>query len=160
MAATGLPHAQIADLTPADVDLVAWTLVVRGRRKGRGGPPSLRPLSPQAVAAFRAFCQAEAWGPFSRGSLYRIFQDACATLGLTGLRPYDLRHSYLTDVYRATGDLRVTQVLAGHSKSSLTERYTLAAVPPQVAAAVAKVERMRTQAVKAARESARRGRRK
>lgn len=40
------------------------------------------------------------------------------------VHPHMLRHTALTAVYDKTQDLRLTQHLAGHSSSSITERYT------------------------------------
>lgn len=56
------------------------------------------------------------------------------------LRPYDLRHSYGTAVFAATGDIRSTQVLLGHSKAEMTHRYTLGAVDARVREAVDRVQ--------------------
>ena len=54
-------------------------------------------------------------------------------------RPYDVRHSFLTDVLRKTGDMRATQELAQHRDIKTTERYTKGAVPERVAQAIAKM---------------------
>ena len=48
---------------------------------------------------------------------------------ITAPVPYDMRHSFGTEVYRSTGDLKVTKEMMGHSTMRMTERYTLAAVP-------------------------------
>ena len=77
---------------------------------------------------------------FSTSSAWMSFQRACAKLGLTGLRPYDLRHSFGTAVYAASGDLRATQQLLGHASRSTTDRYTLAAVPDRLRVAVGQTE--------------------
>ena len=92
------------------------------------GPQTLRP--------------ARLLGPFSTSSAWRSFQRACAKLGLAGLRPYDLRHSFGTAVYAATGDLRATQKLLGHASRATTDRYTLAAVPERLQLAVGQTEKL------------------
>lgn len=62
-------------------------------------------------------------------------------------RPYDLRHSYLTESYLAGKDIRATQALAMHNDARMTERYTLAAVDPRLADVAARLgERLRRQA--------------
>jgi integrase len=43
-------------------------------------------------------------------------------------RPYDLRHSFLTEAYRVSRDIRATQELALHTDVRMTRRYTLGAV--------------------------------
>ncbi len=55
------------------------------------------------------------------------------------LRPYDLRHSYLTEVYLATGDLGAVQAIGGHRQQRTVQRYTGAAVNPLALAAESEV---------------------
>jgi site-specific recombinase XerD len=40
------------------------------------------------------------------------------------VHPHMLRHTAITDLYDRTHDLRMTQQVAGHSSSRMTERYT------------------------------------
>jgi integrase len=63
--------------------------------------------------------------------------ETCQGRDGTGLRAYDLRHAFGTELYAKSGDIRATQVLMGHSTPQLTHRYTLAAVDPRVQAAIA-----------------------
>ena len=55
----------------------------------------------------------------------------------SGVRPYDLRHSYGTAMYRLTGDEHAVQQLLGHAKIEMTHRYTLGGVDARLRAAVA-----------------------
>lgn len=146
IAYTGLAHAQVKLLTPADVDLEAGTVRVVARRKGRRKRgahdrpiPTLLPLIPPAVEAFKTFAALNCWGPFSNSSMWKAFQRACKTLRIEGLRPYDFRHSLLTAIYEETRDLRVTGRFGGHRTERTTGRYTLAAVAPHVQAAADKL---------------------
>jgi integrase len=152
IAYTGLPHKILKALTRSSVRLSALdahgnptigTVLVPARRKGKKHRrahdrplPQLLPLLPQAIAAFQEFDRLDCWGPFSNSSMWKAFQRACKTLKITGLRPYDFRHSLLTAVYDATHDLRVTGQLGGHRAERTTKRYTLAAVAPHVQAAL------------------------
>lgn len=141
LAYTGVPHKQIEQLEPDHIDLTARTVRVTGRRKGKGTGARLVPLTADGVKALRAMMRTEAWGPFSRSSLRKAFKLACRKVPALKpladtLTPYDLRHSFGTEVYRASGDIRATQVLMGHSSPSLTHRYTLGAVEGRVAAAL------------------------
>jgi len=81
-------------------------------------------------AAFRAACKRVIKAAAKAGS---------PVPSLDGVRPYDLRHSFGTAVYRASGDIRATQELLGHSAPALTARYTLGAVDDRLKAAVASV---------------------
>jgi integrase len=141
MATTGLPQAQIARLQPRDVDLRRQTVFVTPRRKGKGVPGRTLPISKAAVDAFKQFKTYQAWGTFSRDSVNASFQRAVLKAkkhwqakvktrwpAPDRLRPYDLRHAFLTEVYRRTGDLQAVAELALHADLRMTARYTRGAV--------------------------------
>lgn len=136
MATTGLPHATLMRLTEGDLDLRARALTVPRRRKGAGTKTRVLPLSDDAVAAFKELRTWDAWGPFSRDSLKRSLQRACVAAGVPLMRGYDLRHSFGTEAYKRSGDIRAVQALLDHSDAKLTERYTLAAVDGRMRAAL------------------------
>lgn len=146
MAETGLPPVRVMRLTPADVDVEARTLRLAGRRKGRGTKGRLLPLSASGADAFRAFVAADAWGSFSSSGMSVSFRRAVAKVNearagaqlppLPPLRPYDLRHSFGTRVYLATGDPRVAAELLDCSAQTAL-RYTLGAVPVTLQRAIA-----------------------
>jgi len=142
MAYTGLPPRTIMRLRPRDVRWDAGAVFIQGRRKGKGTKGQTIPLTSAGLEALRRFDELDCWGAFSTSSAWKSFQRACAKLELTGLRPYDLRHSFGTAVYAATGDLRATQQLLGHASRTTTDRYTLAAVPGRLKVAVGQVEKL------------------
>ena len=114
-----------------------------GRRKGKGTKGQVIPLTSAGLTAPRRFDALDYWGAFSTSSAWKSFQTVCAKVGLSGLRPYDLRHSFGTAVYAATGDLRATQYLLGHASRTTIGRYTLAAVPEGLQIAVGQVEKLK-----------------
>jgi integrase/recombinase XerC len=132
MAWTGLPHASLMQLTAASVDFTAKTVYVPRRRKGKGTKARVVPLLPQAVQAFRLMAKWDAWGTFSRDSLRRALRRACERAGVDPIRPYDLRHSFASAAYAASGDIHAVQALLDHSDVKLTARYALAAVDQRV----------------------------
>ena len=137
IAYTGIPNAQLAQITRADIDLQARTVIVRGRKKGQGTNTSVRRLTTHGMRAFKALIHANAWGPFDRWALRRAVHAACEAAKIDPpIRPYDLRHFFGTEFFRRTGDIRSTQILMGHSSPTLTHRYTLGAVDERVDAAV------------------------
>jgi integrase len=142
MAYTGLPPASIMRLRPSDVRWDAAAVFVLGRRKGRGTKGRMMPLTTRGLQALRDFSEADCWGRFSTSSVWQSFQRACRQVGLSGLRPYDLRHSFGTAVYAATGDERAAQQLLGHASRATTDRYTLAAVPERLKVAVGQVDQV------------------
>jgi len=147
IAYTGIPPAQLRTIQPSDVDLVRGTVAVEGRRKGKGTAGRIVPLIPQAITAFRLMAREDAWGPFTLPPLARALDRARKAAKVKAhIRPYDLRHSFGTEVYRRTGDIRATQILLDHSTERLSHRYTVAAQESRVQAAIdafqpAKVDR-------------------
>lgn len=139
IAYTGIPHASLKQIRPEDVQ--GDRVIVRGRQKGAGTVARVVPLTSPGILAFNAMHRNSAWGKFSNSQLRRDFRAACAKVPALKsiahtLTTYDLRHSFGTEVYRVSGDMRATQVLMGHSSPTLTHRYTLAAVDPRVAEAL------------------------
>jgi integrase len=148
IAYTGLPHAQLALVQPEDVDTKAGLLAVGGRLKGTGTPASVRPLTPEAVKAFKAMHRTEAWGKFSRGTMRRHFIEACRQVPALKsiaetLTPYDLRHSFGTETYRVSGNRKATSDLMGHTSERMTRRYVLAAEAERMRAALSGFGRKR-----------------
>ena len=141
LAYTGLPPALIRQIVPEDIDWKAQCLRTRPRGKGRGADAIVVPLLTEAIDAFREFDRCDAYGPYSGGSFYKAFQHACRKVGVTDARPYDLRHSYGTLIYRVTGDLGTTAGLLLHSEVSTARRYALGAVQAVATAAVQKAHR-------------------
>jgi len=143
--------AQLWKLWPADVVWESAEVYPTGRRKGTGTTAVPKPLTPDAVAAFRAFDAAGCWGHVpSRHSMWRIFRaalkQALEELRVTRpdldlsraatMRPYDLRHSFATVVLQTTGSLDVTAQMLGHAPGSkMVLRYAQGAVPALLKAA-------------------------
>ena len=137
--------AQIKLLEPGDLDLDGPhpSVLVRGRRKGKGAEPRRKPLFPEAVEALRLFVQVGAWGPFSTSSLRKTFirarnaaevelHQVDPTVDLSKVRLYDLRHSFGSLIFKATGSQSVTGDMLDHKHERTTRRYTLAEVQPHL----------------------------
>jgi integrase len=142
MATTGLGQTELMRLRPQDVDVEAGLLVAHARRKGKGAAARTVPLTRHAMLALRLFDRLDCWGPFSTSNLRRDFRKAAEAagydLGDDGLdwRPYDARHTFLTELGRASRDERAVQEAGGHADIRTTRRYTLGSVGLRVAAAV------------------------
>lgn len=124
---TGLPPKMLMQVTPADLNLQARTLRVRPRRKGKGIEARTLPLLPQAVEALKAFDAAKLYGPFNGVNLNHHFKRGCRRLDLEGLSVYDLRHSFLTMLYRVTGDLATVARFGLHANVAMAQRYAMGA---------------------------------
>jgi integrase len=145
MAYTGLPPALIARIEPHDLKLDEQTLYVRPRRKGAGVKGRTLPLSDAGVTALTFFQEQRAFGTFQNKQLQQVFNGAVTRSGVSvppGTRPYDLRHSFLTEVYRQTGDLRAVAELGMHATLEQTARYATGAVSERATKAVAALPRI------------------
>lgn len=162
---TGLAHSQVAKLTEEDIDDASMTYLRPRRRKGRKGSRNRsqqherpRPLLPQAGSALKHFFAIGANGPFSRSSVYKSWRRGILLAnearlkthrdaGLAGkpllipeaLRPYDVKHTFGGEAYRASKDIRAVQELLGLSRLELADRYAHTAVAPAAAEAAAKL---------------------
>lgn len=144
---TGLPPAQVMRIHRSHIDFDHGTLLTTPRRKGKGAPARRLPLLPRAVEVLRAFDRANCYGPFSTSPVRRAWEEAKRKVLETiteatsreliaGLRPYDLRHTFLSEVYRHSGDHRAARELGLHSDERTTNRYTGAAVSERAQKAV------------------------
>ena len=158
MAWTSMPQIQLERLRPQDVDLERGRVHLQPRKKGHGAPAVWVSLIPRAVEALRDFAAADLFGKVSsRPSMAktwtRAIENTYRDLGKTnpakltqlqqclpeGCRPYDLRHSFLTEFYRQTGDIRATAEIGQHADLETTKKYTEGAVSERVVAGVAKM---------------------
>ena len=145
----GLAHSELKRVDRAqDWNRKAGTLVIRGRQKGAGTPTRVVKLTAKGTDALREMDRSDAWGWFSNSTLGRRWHAAIArvraaddTPNLPDIRPYDLRHSMGTEIYRLTGDLKAVKEYLGHASLKTSERYMHAAVAAGVARAAAAFNR-------------------
>jgi integrase len=130
LAWTGLPPGLLGKVQPADLQLENRTVRVRPRRKGAGVEARTLPLLEQAVEAFRAFDQAQAYGPYSIPSLNQVFVRACRRTRpiVAGVSLYDLRHSFGMMLYRVTKDLATVARFLMLANVAMAARYAAGAM--------------------------------
>jgi integrase len=116
-ATTGQRPSQIGRAIRDDVDLVRKIWFVR---PGKGGLAVPLPLNRDAVHAWKVFIKAEAWGPFDA----RSFAKTLRRHGWpTGVRPYNLRHTFAIDHLLAGTSLGNLQGLLGHAQIETTRKH-------------------------------------
>jgi integrase/recombinase XerD len=136
--ATGLRVSELVGLQPDQLSLSQGLV----RVVGKGGKERLVPLGDEAVdwvQRFLAGGRGELLGgqpcaalfPTRRGGgmtrqafWYRIKKHALAAGIQQSLSPHTLRHAFATHLVNHGADLRVVQLLLGHSSLSTTQIYT------------------------------------
>lgn len=126
----GLRCMEIAGINSSDVmeNLRPPVLLVA---HGKGDKPRVIPISTSTVAALRAHgvppygplfrdLHGNALQPWKVSHMLRTHMHNC---GLNA-SAHQLRHAFGSEVYRRSGDLRMTQELMGHSSPSTTAGYT------------------------------------
>ena len=136
--ATGLRVSELVALQPDQLSLSQGLV----RVVGKGGKERLVPLGDEAVEWVRRFMRGgridllggqpcDALFPTRRGGgmtrqafWYRIKRHALAAGIRQTLSPHTLRHAFATHLVNHGADLRVVQLLLGHSSLSTTQIYT------------------------------------
>ena len=136
--ATGLRVTELISLKPSQISLLQGVL----RVTGKGNKERLVPLGEIAIEWIEKFIQqgreallkgqaCEALFPTRRGSgmtrqafWYRVKKYAQEAGIHQHLSPHTLRHAFATHLVNHGADLRVVQMLLGHSDLSTTQIYT------------------------------------
>lgn len=129
----GLRAAEVCHLRVQDIDSDRMMIHVE---EGKGGRDRKAMLSPGLLNLLRDYwreARPEGWlfpglprvNPISPRQLNRAFASAKHMAGVTrSATLHTLRHSFATHLLEAGTDVRVIQVLLGHTKLTTTARYT------------------------------------
>ncbi len=135
----GLRVSEVAHLKVDDIDSTRMLIRVE---QGKGGKDRNAMLSPQLLELLRMWWREgkrrnvmlpHGWlfpgrsytDPISARQLHRAVQEAAEVAGIRKrVSPHTLRHSFATHLLEQDVDIRVIQVLLGHSKLETTALYT------------------------------------
>lgn len=127
LAWSGIMPVELRRLTPADNRWRENLVVITSRRKGRGAPGRIVPLTKEGRQAFRELEHRALHGPFNVGVVNRALALACDVAQLPRITCYTFRHSYITGIVAATKNLRLGSLLGGHRDDRTSKKYRMAA---------------------------------
>ena len=136
--ACGLRVSELVGLPLSAVFLQEAVLRVRGK----GDKVRLVPMGEQAAEMVERYCHearplllegrvsdvlfiAARGGAMNRRTFWKLIHDYAIAVGIrTAVSPHTLRHAFATHLVNHGADLRVVQMLLGHSNLSTTQIYT------------------------------------
>ena len=113
LATTGKRPVEVERAQPGDVDLQRRVWITRDAKHGQS--PGVY-LNDEMLVAWRAFIEADAWGPFPDHFPRRLRLAGWPA----GVRPYNLRHSTWIAASELGADLSDIQAGAGHRNIATT----------------------------------------
>ena len=127
---SGLRIAEVASIRWGDLDVVERWI----RIKGKGNKERIVPLGSYSIKALGEWkqCPCEPGeflfpgrngGHITVRTISRIVKKAAMRVGLSGVTPHMLRHSFATHMLEGGASLRVLQELLGHESLATTQRY-------------------------------------
>lgn len=134
MYATGLRVSELIGLRNGDVDVMAGLIVCYGK----GGKERRVPLGKSAIHWLQQYSAVKAgYGKqtspfmflyrgkqFTRQLAWLMIKTRAEQVGIKGVSPHTLRHSFATHLLQHGADSRSVQALLGHSDISTTQIYT------------------------------------
>ena len=134
----GLRASELIGLDRADVHLSDELLRVLGKGSKERVVPLMGSAAEQLERYLTRFRPQLAQGPksgdavflnqrggrISRQTVYNVCVERGRMVGIDGLHPHTLRHSYATHLLEGGADLRVVQELLGHADIGTTQLYT------------------------------------
>ena len=122
--ATGVRVSELSGMRVEDIDFGGQTI----RVKGKGGKIRIVFIDGETLDEIRAFLGDRREGPLFPGQMGkpispRTIQFIFRKYAPAGITPHKLRHSYASELYTRSRNLRVVQENLGHSSIKTTEIY-------------------------------------
>jgi integrase len=134
---TGCRKGEVLGLRWEDVDLGSECLRLTDSKTGAKTVPLGAPALQLLTTADRSgpwVCPGGRAGEPLK-NLYKPWGRICQAAGITGVRPHDMRHSYVSAGAAEGESLVIVGAIVGHSAASMTERYAHLSDDPVRAAA-------------------------
>lgn len=135
MYACGLRVSEAVDLKISDVELDAGILTC----KGKGSKTRKVPVGTSAVEWLKSYLVlrrrkenieiqnlfvTSSGKPLNRQTIFNFIKEYAERIGLEGVSPHTLRHSFATHLVQNRADIRSVQQMLGHADISTTQIYT------------------------------------
>ncbi len=122
--ATGVRVSELCNINIEDIDFEDETIRVRGK----GGKIRIVFVDPDTLAGMDSFIGNRIEGPLFLGQQGhhispRAVQHIFKKYAPEGITPHKIRHSYASELYRRSKNLRVVQENLGHTSIKTTEIY-------------------------------------
>jgi integrase/recombinase XerC/integrase/recombinase XerD len=122
--ATGVRVSELANINIEDIDFDEHTIRIRGK----GGKIRMVFIDEDTLAEISKFVGTAITGPLFTGQQgrhisARTIQHLFRKYAPAGITPHKIRHSYASELYRRSKNLRVVQENLGHSSIKTTEIY-------------------------------------
>lgn len=136
---SGIRLSELRNLRISDINFESNTILIK---QGKGDRDRFLPLHPDAKAAILRYLKYRADNgimpkdnsdilfpghkepTLSIYPIARLIKERCAEAGIRKrITPHKLRHTALSQLYRATKDIRFVQKIAGHARIATTEIY-------------------------------------
>jgi integrase/recombinase XerC/integrase/recombinase XerD len=122
--ATGVRVSELCSMNIEDIDFEEGTIRVRGK----GGKIRIVFVDPDTLAEMDRFIGSRIEGPLFLGQMGhhispRAVQHIFRKYAPEGITPHKIRHSYASELYRRSKNLRVVQENLGHTSIKTTEIY-------------------------------------
>ncbi|KAF1078602.1 site-specific tyrosine recombinase/integron integrase [Methanogenium sp. MK-MG] len=122
--ATGVRVSELCGMTLSDIDFDDYTI----RVLGKGGKVRIVFVDDDTLEEIQKFTEGRIDGPLFVGQMGhaispRTVQHLFRKWAPKGITPHKIRHSYASELYRRSKNLRVVQENLGHSSIQTTEIY-------------------------------------
>ncbi|MDD4127167.1 MAG: tyrosine-type recombinase/integrase [Methanomicrobium sp.] len=122
--ATGVRVSELCSINIGDIDFDDRTI----RIKGKGGKIRIVFVDEDTLKEIEDFSKGEIDGPLFTGQMGknispRTVQYLFTKYAPSGITPHKIRHSYASELYKRSKNLRVVQENLGHSSIQTTEIY-------------------------------------